>query len=132
METSAANPADPAPRPAHLLPAVLLGPASFIWLWILPLVVLGLLNLHGYWLIGSEMNPEQRDRATLLGMAWIANLVVALGAFYCGKFGRGDAGPDRGHPLWGLPGLLAQIAYLWVAMYNLGEGLLPANVTAWI
>jgi hypothetical protein len=104
---------------ASLLPGVLLGPASFLWLWVLPLAVLGALNLHGYWLIGSEMNEAQRHSAHWLGAAGLANLCAGLAVFCLAKLRRpGASAPEVTHPTWGLPGLLVQIAYLWLAMFN--------------
>lgn len=129
METLVAPPVEN--RSAPLLPRVLLAPASFLWLWVLPLAILGLLNLQGYWLIGSEMTPEQRGRALGLGVTGAANLLAGLAAFGVVRFARGRVA-ESDHPLWGLPGLLCQVAYLWLAIASLNAGLVPRNVGAWI
>jgi hypothetical protein len=131
METPTGDAAKP--NEAPLLPNVLLGPVSFLWLWVLPLAVLGAINLHGYWLIGSEMSPEQRRSALWLGGAGLANLIAGLAVFCLAKLRRpGASAPAVTHPTWGLPGLLVQIAYLWLAIASLADGLLPRNVMAWI
>src|SRR5262249_26084338 len=128
-----ASSAEPRPIPAPLLPPPLLAPASFLWLWVLPLGILGLLNFHGYWLIGSEMDAGQRGWAHLLGWALAADLASGVGVFCLTKFYRPAAGAfGTDHPLWGLPGLLLQIGYLWIAMAALGDGMLPRTMTAWI
>jgi hypothetical protein len=121
------------PNEGSLLPRVLVGPAGFLWLWVLPLAVLGAINLHGYWLIGSEMDVAQRSSAHWLGWAGLANLFAGLAVFLLAKLRRpGASAPEISHPTWGLPGLLVQIAYLWLAVASLADGLLPRNVMAWI
>lgn len=133
MENPASSSADPLPASQPLLPAVLLNAGSHLWLWALPVGVLGLLNLHGYWLVGSELNEEQQGRALLLGLANLVNLLAGLAVYGLAKFSKpGSWTPDTGHPAWGLPGVLVQAGYLWLAMSSLNAPLLPANITAWI
>lgn len=133
MEIAAATSADSRPVPAPLLPTPLLAPAAVLWLWVLPVAILGLLNLHGYWLVGSELNEQQRGSALLLGWAGLANLLAGAGVFYLIRFPqRGSGLPSVDHPAWGVPAVLVQVGYLWLAASNLAEGMLPPNITAWI
>src|SRR5688572_11970755 len=117
MEASAPPPADLPSSPQPLLPPVLLGAGSFLWLWVLPIAVLGVLNLLGYRLVGSELNEEQQGRALLLGWAGLVNLLTGVGVYFLTRTPRGRSPlPLAWHPAWGLPGVLVQVAYLWLAM----------------
>src|SRR6185295_18424979 len=64
--------------PAPLLPPALLGPAALFWLWVLPVAVLLLLNLQGYWLIAGNMDARQSAAAHIVGLAGMLNLVAGL------------------------------------------------------
>ncbi|MEO7412669.1 MAG: MSEP-CTERM sorting domain-containing protein [Opitutaceae bacterium] len=133
METATLPPPASEPKlPAPLLPAVLLGPAAFLWLWALPIGVLLLLNLQAFWLIEGNLNVLQREDALLFGAANLANLLIGV-AFYLGaRFRSGNAQvPFETQPWWGIPALLVQVGYLWWAV-AWAERILPASVTAWI
>lgn len=117
-----------APERAPLLPPLLLNPASFLWLWVLPTAVLFVLNLQGYWLVSGEMDHTQRDLAFRFGLAGAGNILAGLA---CYAFAR--TSPDApAHPGWGVPGLVAQVGVLALALYSCGESLLPSTVTGWI
>src|SRR3954452_10379729 len=74
--------------PAPLLPAVLLGPAAFLWLWALPIGVLLLLNAQAFWLIEGNLSAAQRHDALLLGAGNALNLLVGVAIFLFAKFRR--------------------------------------------
>jgi hypothetical protein len=115
-----------------LLPKVLLSPAAFLWLWVLPMGILGLLNLQGYWLVAGNLDPQQRSNALLFGLCGGANLLLGLLLFGLGVRQCRKAGTKQLEPfLWGLPAIAAQVAYLWLAV-SLVDGILPRSVTAWI
>src|SRR5215216_2240400 len=103
--------------PAPLLPAVLLGPAAFLWLWALPIGVLLLLNAQAFWLIEGNLSATQRHDALLLGAGNAANLLIGVAIFLLAKFRRNVAGGSafETQPWWGLPALLVQVGYLWWA-----------------
>ncbi len=109
-----------------LLPPVLLNPFSFLWLWVLPVAVMLLLNLQGYWVIEGNMNAAEHGRALTFGLCLLGNLAAGVALFIFARRGR------MSHPAWGLPAVLVQVGYLWLATAWSEHGLLPASVTAWI
>lgn len=116
-----------------LLPAVLLGPAAILWLWVLPILVLLALNLQGYWLIEGNMDAKQHGYAHLLGFAGLINLLAGLG-FFVEVRRRMRREPDSAvaqGAWWGLPAIAVQVAYLWMAM-TLSDDVLPRSVIDWI
>jgi hypothetical protein len=129
--------ATPAPIPEpestpSLLPAVLCGPFSFLWLWVLPIAVLMTLNVQGYWVIEGNMDPGQHRTALILGYAGLADLVAGLALFFLTwRLEKAPASPWARHPLWGVPALAAQIAYLWLAFADM-DTVLPQSVIVWI
>jgi len=129
MDAAARPPLSVETKPVlPLLPAILTAPASFLWLWVLPVAVMDLLNLQGYWIVEENMEPLQRESAFWIGAAGLVNLLVGLGCFFAGRHRR----HRDDHPAWGIPGILLQVAYLWLAVSSLQDGLLPRSVTAWI
>ena len=76
---AASSPSAPDRKSAPpLLPAVLLGPPALLWLWVLPIGILLLLNLQGYWLIEGNMDASQLSTAHHLGFAGLLNLLTGL------------------------------------------------------
>jgi hypothetical protein len=119
------------PQPP-LLPDVLLGPASFLWLWALPMGVLLLLNLQAYWLVEGNLDAKQRSDALLLGAGNACNLVIGLAIYLIASLRRRTADSAfEPQPWWGVPALLTQIAYLWWAVAWTDQ-ILPRSVTTWI
>jgi len=116
-----------------LLPPVLLGPAAILWLWILPVLVLLALNLQGYGLIEGNMNAEEHANAHLLGLAGVLNVFAGLALFVVvRRRTRRDPESTQTHTAWwGLPAIVVQAAYLWLAM-SMGDDLLPRTVRDWI
>jgi len=130
---SATEPAPPRP----LLPAVILGPGAVLWLWALPMVVLLMLNLQGYALIEGNMDAKQRGHALILGLAGLLDLGSALTVYALVKRRTLRATDDTGLTIarsawWGLPAVLINVAYLWLAISWIENDLLPASVIAWI
>ena len=132
MDTVTPQPTPDTQGPRPLLPPVLSGPAAFLWLWALPLGVLLLLNVQGYWIIEGNMDPGQRRMALIFGLSGLANLLGGF-ALYIGTawLARNPECARARHPLWGLPAIAAQVAYLWFAVSS-ADSLLPVSVTAWI
>jgi len=133
METAPTAPvavAEPPPvlPPPPLLPPLLLSPASFLWLWVLPVAVLLALNFQGYWVVSGNMTDTQREMALHLGWCGVGNLLAGLA---CYVFARLRPELSATHPAWGIPALVVQVAVLWVATYYV-DSLLPRSVTAWI
>jgi hypothetical protein len=133
METTFVAPAVPVePRPvlppAPLLPPLLLSPASFLWLWVLPIAVLLALNFQGYWVVEGNMTDTQREMAIHLGWCGVGNLLAGLA---CYVFARLRPELSVTHPAWGIPALVVQVATLSVAVWYVDD-LLPRSVTAWI
>lgn len=114
------------PRP--LLPSALLGPGAILWLWIVPMLVLFALNYQAYLLIEGNMDDQERGNAALLGAAGILN-VVAGAALWRSMMRKRVKEP--GSALWGLPAVVAQAGYLWLAM-SMERDLVPGTVTQWI
>jgi len=118
--------------PQPLLPPVLSGPTAFLWLWVLPLGILLLLNLQGYWVIEGNMDPTQRHMALILGACGLADLLFGLSLFIGTKWLARRAESARAqHSLWGLAAVAAQVAYLWLAFCS-AEAVLPRSVIVWI
>jgi hypothetical protein len=112
---------------------VLLGSAAILWLWVLPILLLIALNFQGYWLIEGNMNPEERSHAHLLGFAGLCNLAMGVGlCFVVRRYSlrRVDAEVTRSAG-WGLPAVVVQVAYLWLAV-GIQDELIPRTVTDWI
>ncbi|MBC8012440.1 MAG: MSEP-CTERM sorting domain-containing protein [Burkholderiales bacterium] len=111
---------------------MLTGPASFLWLWVLPLAVLLALNVLGYLLVSGNLSDEQQRDAWLLGGALLLDLCLGVAAWAV-TYRSMRAGREAAarHAAWGVPLILANVAYLWLAT-ALGDDLLPRSVTAWI
>ncbi|MET0261525.1 MAG: MSEP-CTERM sorting domain-containing protein [Rariglobus sp.] len=117
-------PATTEPRQRPLLPPVLTGAPALLWLWVLPMVLLLALNLQGYALIEGNMNDAQRRDAYLLGAAGVLNIVAGLGLFFAAR-------RQRESSWWGLPAVVVQAAYLWMAM-SFMDNVVPPSVMQWI
>ncbi len=135
MDAPALLPPPPKPTPASpLLPPLLLGPAALLWLWVLPLAVLLALNLQGYRLVSGNMDAAHLAAAHRFGLAGLLNLLAGLGLYAATTVLRArPASAFQRHAAWGVPlaAIVAQAAYLWLAVTNMNE-ILPGNVTAWI
>ena len=134
----ASDPALPSPiesKPiAPLLPPVLTGAGALVWLWMLPILILLLLNVQGYWLIEGNMDATQRSHAHIIGLAGLVNLGVAVGLFMVSRRRAARAGEAGGtRTIWhGVAAVVTQAAYLWLAFWWDGNELLPRTVTDWI
>ena len=126
-EPPPANPPTEASK-APLLPPALKGAPAHLFLWVLPLLLLCLLNLQGYWLIEGNMDESQRWQALWLGIHNVVNLGIGVALFFIVRSKWRTAAPD---PAWALVPVLAQIAFLWHATY-IAHDLLPDSVTLWI
>ncbi|MEY4487720.1 MAG: hypothetical protein RIQ79_228 [Verrucomicrobiota bacterium] len=116
---------------------MILGPGAVLWLWALPMLLLLLLNLQGYALIEGNMDAAQRGHALILGLAGLLDLGAALTIYALVKGRIRRAADEAGLAVarsawWGVPAVLVQVAYLWLAMSWDGTELLPTSVTAWI
>lgn len=138
MDSSTSSPlvAPPSPRPPKgeqpLLPPLLLGPSSFLWLWVVPVSVLLLLNLQGFRLIEGNMDAAQRTAALWLGAAGLANFLI--GAALCGtifRLAKSRSPEVLQHPGWAGAAIVVQVAYLWFALASMDQ-VLPRSVTAWM
>lgn len=132
-----ALPFPPEPKPvAPLLPPVLTGAGALLWLWVLPILILLLLNVQGYCLIEGNMDEAQRGRAHLIGVALLVNLGVASGLWVASRRRAARAAEAGGTlTIWhGVAAITVQVAYLWMALpWNSNvNALLPRTVTDWI
>lgn len=117
---------------APLLPPILCGPASFLWLWALPVAVLLVLNAQSYALIGGNLDASQNAVAAWLGVANLVNLLGALTLAFLGFRWSRRGQPERlRHPAWSWLIVAAQAGFLWIATTK-ADGLLPRSVTTWI
>ena len=115
-----------------MLPAFLLGPSAILWLWILPVAVLGFLNFQGYWLVAGEMNADQLQNARIMGLTLLVNAVLGCGCYCWDRWRCARAGVDCvPRPFGGFVAVIVQAVYLWIAMEKVGQ-LLPRSVTTWI
>lgn len=132
MDATAAPTEPDATPPAPLLPAVLLRPAAFLWLWVLPIGVLLLLNAQAFWLIEGNLDVGQRQDALVFGAANVANLLAGAALYFlAARRTKDPASTFPTEPGWGAPALLVQTAFLWWgAVWS--ERFLPASVTTWI
>ncbi len=113
---------------APLLPPILTGASAYLWLWILPIGILLLLNLQGYWLIEGNMDEAQHGHALWLGIHNLLNLGLGLALMLIARTRWRTAMPD---PAWALFAIGAQIGFLWHATL-ISHDLLPRSVTLWI
>ncbi|MBL9207566.1 MAG: MSEP-CTERM sorting domain-containing protein, partial [Opitutaceae bacterium] len=90
------------------------------------------LNLQGYTLIEGNMNADQRQCAHQIGAALVANLAGSL-LGYALLLGarRRQVVTWVQSPLCGIPIVIVQVAYLWLATTST-RSVLPASVTRWI
>ena len=97
------------------------------WVAVLPQVVLLLINLRAFWIVSGEFQPWQREMAQRI-FAFEVLLIIASASSSVMLRLRRSAVP------WALNGPLfaAPILYLWLAMAQIGGGLIPASVAAWI
>ncbi|MBL9207188.1 MAG: hypothetical protein JNN01_19015, partial [Opitutaceae bacterium] len=130
VSASSTPPAPDSSRP--LLPAVLSRPSALLWFWTLPIGILLALNLQGYTLIEGNMNADQRQCAHQIGAALVANLAGSL-LGYALLLGarRRRVDPWIQSPLCGIPIVIFQVAYLWLATTSTSS-VMPASVTRWI
>ena len=132
MDATAPLPTPETKDERPLLPAVLSGPAAFLWLWVLPMAVLLLLNLQGFWLIEGNMDQGHRDKAVLFGFSGLVDLLVGVILFVVTRRPGQNSDPSLfRQAAWGLPAIAVQIAYLWLAVVWMSE-ILPVSVTFWI
>lgn len=115
-----------------MLPAVLLGPTAFWWLWAVPFGVLLLLNFQAYQLIEGNLSEAQRHHASLLGIGNLAALLIGLGICLAARW-RGETASEKfAHQWsWGLPAIVVPAAYLWWTLAWIDD-VLPRSVTTWI
>jgi len=123
----------PPPKPEQpLLPALLLGPTAFLWLWALPVGVMLFLNFQGFRLIEGNMDPSQRSSALGLGLAgaldFLLGITLCVAVRWRGKTRALAASP---HPAWSLAAIGAQVAYLWLSLAWMDQ-ILPRSVTVWM
>ena len=133
MDAPVFPPATEPEKAAPLLPAVLLGPAAILWLWVLPLLVLLALNLQGYRLIEGNMDAAQHTCAHRFGLAGLINVLAGLGLYFAARRRQpaSAVGPVARFPWYGLAAIVTQTAFLWVAV-SWSDDLLPRSVTDWI
>jgi hypothetical protein len=127
-ETTAKHTPAEVAKQAPLLPSVLTGASAYLWLWILPIGLLLLLNLQGYWLIEGNMNENQHALALWLGIHNAINLSLGIALIYIARTRWYITLPD---PAWALVAIGAQVGFLWHATAICGD-LLPRSVTLWI
>ena len=91
------------------------------------------LNLQGYGLIEGNMNAEERANAHLLGLAGVFNVFAGLALFVAvrRRTRRDPESTDTHAAWWGLPAIVVQAGYLWLAM-SMSDDVLPRSVTDWM
>ena len=97
-------------------------PAALIWVFILPQVVLLLINCHACWLVG----PEARESWLAVGACEAAMIGLAV-ALWWQSFSRGAVVPAKMSVLL----MCLNIIYLYIFM-NGGMKLVPMNIDRWI
>lgn len=114
------------PTPEPLLPDLMHRPHLLIWVWLIPQIILLLLNLRDYDLAIGEMTDDQKHLAWIWGAFNLANVVAAasLTAFWVIK--------HKAVSIWLSVGLLiAQVGYIWMTTVTLDK-LIPNALEAWI
>lgn len=127
-ETSSPNPLPQIEEPVPLLPPLLTGASAYLWLWVLPIGLLLLLNLQGYWLIEGNMDEAQKEQALWLGLHNLLNLGLGVGLMLLARSRWREAVPGV---FWATVAIGAQVALLWHATAIVMD-LLPRSVTAWL
>lgn len=114
------------PELRELLPAPWRRPSVLLWVYLLPQLILLLLNLRSYHLVSGEMSPEQRGQAFTLGL-YAVLLLLGVGSLWALTRGREFL------LRWSLalPLLLAHIGYLWLVVTWL-DTLIPRTVAFWM
>ncbi|MBC8040551.1 MAG: hypothetical protein H7Y06_08420, partial [Opitutaceae bacterium] len=113
---------------------VLLRPSALLWLWVLPLAVLLVLNVQGYRLIEGNMDDAQHWRGQVFGLAGLVDLLLGVGLYFAGRrqVKREPEGDGTLSVWWAVPAIVAQVAYLWLAMAWGERDMLPRSVMDWI
>ena len=114
------------PESASLLPPALRRPFWLLFSWILPQVILLLLNARSWWLVAGEATSTGMHDALWLGIAEVGLLAIGVITFAWMTF--------RGAKLDWLHGvaiLIAHAAYLW-AFVALCDHIIPRQIPEWI
>lgn len=110
-----------------LLGAWVARPALLGWALVVPQVLLLGWNARAFGLVAAELTPVARRWSWQLGLLEIALLALELGWWAYLSLRRRPV-PWAG----GLPLLALQIAYLWLALPRLLDGLIPPAASAWM
>ncbi|WOO42034.1 MSEP-CTERM sorting domain-containing protein [Rubellicoccus peritrichatus] len=114
------------PIPEPLLPDLMHRPHLLIWVWLIPQVILLLLNLYSYDLAIGEMTDDQQQLAWIWGGFNLANIAaaIALTTYFLIK--------RKAVSIWLSVGLLiAQVGYIWMTTVTIDK-LVPSVLEAWI
>mgnify|MGYP006276374701 CR=1 FL=1 len=114
-----------APR-TEILPPFLRSSGIFLWGFVLPQLVLLIVNLRGWWLIADELKSRAQTTTWLVFASEILILALNLGLFVF--FKRFDRTPG-----WRTGAVLLPIhvLYLWFGSQTLAS-IVPTNVAPWI
>lgn len=117
------------PRPSRrplLFPPAAARPATLLGTWILPQILLFVINALAWDLASGEMNPAERNAAWLIFVGEVAAFLVGLGVLIAAWSGRRQLGRVSGLLL-----LLGAATYLTVALFQ-GERAIPDSLRDWI
>ena len=113
MEISQAS-----PRRAVLL--------SLLWGFLLPQVILVVLNLRGWILISGEANQQELSAALALFCLQLAMILVGAVVYWLQRKGKFQIGWKAA-----LASLIAHAGYMWLFVINV-ENIIPDSIQPWI
>lgn len=120
------------PTPSSSLPLALTGPSSILWTWVVPILVLCILNGLGYRLISDSLDARNREVAYFLGALNLANLTAGISVYVVALRRASKGLPSLGATeLAGVPAMAVQAVFLLLSLW-LSSDLLPFSVRTWL
>lgn len=109
-----------------IVPAAWRRPSVLLWVYLLPQIILAVLNLRSFHLVAGEMSDLQRHQAYTFGGYALALMLVQLGVYVFLRVRRAVLKWPLAVPL-----LLAHVGYLWLTVAWL-DRLIPSTVAFWM
>ena len=109
-----------------IVPAAWRRSSVLLWVYLLPQIILAVLNLRSFHLVAGEMSDLQRHQAYTFGGYALALMLVQLGVYVLLRARRAVLKWTLAAPL-----LLVHVGYLWMTVAWL-DRLIPSTVAFWM